>query len=57
MHVRGDLMAPLEAGRQMAAGIRGARFVALPGHNHLFLEHEPAADRFHEEVALFLRHT
>jgi len=55
MHVRDDLMVPLEAGRQLAAGIPGARFIALPGRNHLFLEHEPASDRFFEEISLFLR--
>jgi class 3 adenylate cyclase/pimeloyl-ACP methyl ester carboxylesterase len=55
MHVRDDLMVPLEAGRQLAAGIPGARFIALPGRNHLFLEHEPASDRFFEEIGLFLR--
>ncbi len=55
MHARGDLMVPFEAGRQLAAGIPGARFVALPGRNHLFLEHEPASDRFFEEISLFLR--
>ena len=55
MHVRDDQMVPFEAGRQLAAGIPGARFVALPGRNHLFLEHEPASDRFFEEVGLFLR--
>jgi hypothetical protein len=38
----------------LAAGISGARFVVLPGRNHLFLEHEPASDRFFEEVSLFL---
>jgi len=54
MHVRGDLMVPLEAGRQMAAGIPGARFVVLPGQNHLFLKNEPAASRFFEEIKLFL---
>jgi pimeloyl-ACP methyl ester carboxylesterase len=54
MHVRGDLMTPIEAGRQMAAGIPGARFVALQGRNHLFLEHEAASDRFFEETRLFL---
>jgi pimeloyl-ACP methyl ester carboxylesterase len=54
MHVRDDLMAPIEAGRQMAAGIPGARFIALPGRNHLFLKHEPAAARFFEEINLFL---
>jgi pimeloyl-ACP methyl ester carboxylesterase len=55
MHVRDDQMVPLEAGRQLAAGIPGARFIALPGRNHLFLEHEPASARFFEEISLFLR--
>ena len=54
MHVRDDLVTPLEAGRQLAAGIPGARFVAFPGRNHLFLEHEPASKRFFEEISLFL---
>jgi DNA-binding SARP family transcriptional activator/pimeloyl-ACP methyl ester carboxylesterase len=54
MHVRADRMQPIEAGREIAAGIPGARFVSLPGQNHMFLQHEPAADRFFEEVALFL---
>ena len=53
MHVRDDLMVPIEAGRQLAAGIPGARFIALPGRNHLFLKHEPAATRFFEEINLF----
>src|ERR1700724_349959 len=35
MHVRGDLMVPIDAGRQMAAGIPAARFIAFPGRNHL----------------------
>jgi pimeloyl-ACP methyl ester carboxylesterase len=54
MRVRDDQMVPLEAGRQLAAGISGARFKVLPGRNHLFLEHEPAAQRFLEEVNIFL---
>jgi class 3 adenylate cyclase/pimeloyl-ACP methyl ester carboxylesterase len=54
MHVRDDLICPVEAGRQMAAGISGARFIALPGRNHLFLKHEPATARFFEEINLFL---
>jgi pimeloyl-ACP methyl ester carboxylesterase/class 3 adenylate cyclase len=54
MHVRGDLMVPFEAGRQLAAGIPGARFIALQGQNHLFLEHEPASHRFFDELKLFL---
>jgi class 3 adenylate cyclase/pimeloyl-ACP methyl ester carboxylesterase len=55
MHVRDDQIVPIETGRQLAAGIPGARFIALPGRNHLFLEHEPASDRFFEEIGLFLR--
>ena len=55
MHVRDDQIVPIEAGRQLAGGIPGARFTALPGRNHLFLEHEPASDRFFEEISLFLR--
>ena len=55
MHVRDDQIVPFEAGRQFAAGIPRARFIALPGRNHLFLEHEPASDRFFEELSLFLR--
>jgi pimeloyl-ACP methyl ester carboxylesterase len=55
MHLRDDQMVPFDAGRQLAAGIPGARFIALPGRNHLFLEHEAASVRFFEEIGLFLR--
>ena len=54
MHVRGDARVPFESGRQMAAGIPGARFIPLQGQNHIFFEHEPAAERFFEEIRLFL---
>jgi pimeloyl-ACP methyl ester carboxylesterase len=56
IHTREEAAVPIEAGRQLAAGIPGARFVALPGQNHLFLEHEPAAHRFFEEIKHFLGH-
>ena len=56
MHARGDLIAPIEAGREVAAGIAGARFLALPGDNHLFVGPEPARERFFEEIRLFLGH-
>ncbi len=54
MHRRGDVRVPIEEGRRMATGIPGARFVALEGRNHIPLEHEPAAQRFFEEIRLFL---
>jgi class 3 adenylate cyclase/pimeloyl-ACP methyl ester carboxylesterase len=54
MHTRDEARVPFEAGRRMAAGIPGARFVALPGRNHLFLETEPAFGQFLEQVRAFL---
>ncbi len=54
MHVRGDLVAPLVGGRELAAGIPGARFVAFEGRNHILQEGEPAFDRFFEEISIFL---
>jgi class 3 adenylate cyclase/pimeloyl-ACP methyl ester carboxylesterase len=55
MHVRGDAVNRIEGGRALAAGIPGARFVAFQGQNHLFLENEPASQRFFEEIELFLK--
>ena len=37
---------PFEEGRRLAAGIPGARFVALEGRNHVILEGDPAWDKF-----------
>jgi class 3 adenylate cyclase/pimeloyl-ACP methyl ester carboxylesterase len=54
MHAREDQVSPFEGGRELAAGIPGARFVALQGRNHIPLEHDPAAARFLEEINLFL---
>jgi class 3 adenylate cyclase/pimeloyl-ACP methyl ester carboxylesterase len=54
MHARDDARVPFDAGRQMAAGIPGARFVPLPSRNHLILEDEPAFGRFLQEMRLFL---
>jgi len=42
-------------GREVAAGIPGARFVPLPGKNHMPLEQDPAAPRILEEINLFLK--
>lgn len=54
MHARGDARVPFEAGRQLAAGIPGARFVPLESRNHLILEGEPASPRFLVELRAFL---
>ena len=53
LHTRDEARVPFEAGRRMAAGIPGARFVALPGRNHLFLETEPAFGQFLEHTGRF----
>jgi pimeloyl-ACP methyl ester carboxylesterase len=55
MHVRGDQVQPFEAGRELAAGIPGARFVALQGENHTPLQQDPATVRILEEIKLFLK--
>jgi pimeloyl-ACP methyl ester carboxylesterase/DNA-binding winged helix-turn-helix (wHTH) protein len=55
MHCRGDAIVPFEEGRRLAAGIPGARFVALEGQNHLVLESEPAWGRFLDEITTFLK--
>jgi class 3 adenylate cyclase/pimeloyl-ACP methyl ester carboxylesterase len=56
MHSRQDGRVPFEAGRRMAAGIPGARFVPLESRNHLVLESEPAFARLLEEVRSFVEH-
>ena len=54
LHTRDEARVPFEAGRRMAAGIPGARFVTLQGRNHLFLETEPAFGQFLEHTRTFL---
>ena len=54
LHARDDAQVPFEAGRRMAAGIPRAKFVALQGRNHLFLETEPAFSQFLEHTRTFL---
>jgi DNA-binding winged helix-turn-helix (wHTH) protein/pimeloyl-ACP methyl ester carboxylesterase len=55
LHCRDDAAAPFEEGRRMAAGIPGARFVALEGRNHVILNTDPAWRRFIEEITGFLQ--
>jgi class 3 adenylate cyclase/pimeloyl-ACP methyl ester carboxylesterase len=54
MHCRQDARVPFEAGRRLAAGIPGARFVPLESRNHIMLEGEPALTRFLEELRSFI---
>jgi pimeloyl-ACP methyl ester carboxylesterase len=55
MHARHDARVPFESGRRLAAGIPGARLVALESENHVLLESEPAFARFLEEMRAFLQ--
>jgi pimeloyl-ACP methyl ester carboxylesterase len=54
LHCRGDLVWPLEQGRQLSASIPGSRFVPLDSRNHLLFEDEPAWPVFVEELERFL---
>ena len=56
LHCKGDRVAPLEEGRDMAKLIPGASFIELPGNNHalLALAGTQAFDQFLEEATNFL---
>ncbi len=54
MHASGDALVPFECGRTLAIGIPGARFVSLDSRNHILMSHEPAFQRFLEEVRRFV---
>ena len=54
LHCRDDAAVPFDEGRRLAAGIKGARFVALEGRNHLILESDPGWNRLVEEIKNFL---
>jgi len=41
-------------GREIAAGIPNARFVALPGKNHIMLEQDPGVAQFLNELKSFV---
>jgi DNA-binding winged helix-turn-helix (wHTH) protein/pimeloyl-ACP methyl ester carboxylesterase len=55
LHCRNDAVQPFDEGRKLAAGIPGARFVALEGQNHLVLETDPAWSRLLDEIGNFLK--
>lgn len=54
LHPVGDAVIAVKLGRELAAGIPGARFTSLPGENHLFLQGEETEARFFEEFRSFL---
>jgi pimeloyl-ACP methyl ester carboxylesterase len=53
-HSQDDRAVAFDEGRLLAASIRGAKFVPLPGQNHLLLEHEPAWQIVQRELGAFL---
>jgi len=55
LHAEHDAVVPFEEGRHLAARIPGARFVPLPGENHILLADEPAWERFLLETQSFLQ--
>ncbi len=54
VHCRGDAVVPFESGRELAAGIPGARFLPLDSRNHAILPHEPAAEALGKALEEFL---
>ena len=54
LHCKDDAVQPFSEGMFIAAGIHGARFVALEGRNHLILETDPGWPNFRDEVGRFL---
>ena len=54
LHSRGDQAQEFQRGRELAAGIRGARLVGLESNNHIVLADEPAWPVFMREMTAFL---
>jgi DNA-binding SARP family transcriptional activator/pimeloyl-ACP methyl ester carboxylesterase len=54
LHARHDMRVPYNAGRELAGGIAGARFVTLHSSNHLLPEDDPAWEVLVKEMNSFL---
>lgn len=54
LHANRDQVIPFTAGRELAKGLRAARFVELDSENHVLLAHEPAWRHFLQELRNFL---
>jgi pimeloyl-ACP methyl ester carboxylesterase len=57
LHSRNEAVVPFAAGREMAAGVPGARFVTLDSANHVVLTQEPAWQDLLSEIRSFLLDT
>lgn len=55
LHARGDREISVDAGRDIATDIPGARFVTLESQNHIMLESEPAFSQLVQTVQSFLK--
>jgi pimeloyl-ACP methyl ester carboxylesterase len=54
VHRSEDALVSVEGGRELAAGIPGARLVEIPGADHLFFLDDDASDRMLAEMEEFL---
>jgi class 3 adenylate cyclase/pimeloyl-ACP methyl ester carboxylesterase len=54
VHTRGDLAVPLESGRELAAGIPGARLMILESVNHGLPANDPESDRAMGAILSFM---
>jgi pimeloyl-ACP methyl ester carboxylesterase len=54
IHGRNDLVIPFSDGKELAAGIPGARFVPLETKSHIPLADDPAWSRMESEIQDFL---
>jgi DNA-binding winged helix-turn-helix (wHTH) protein/pimeloyl-ACP methyl ester carboxylesterase len=53
-HARGDNVHPIDQGRALAAGIRGAELMVYESVNHIPLPQDPATRRVHETLRRFV---
>ncbi len=54
LHCEGDSRVPIAEGRRIAALIPDAKFITLPGNNHVVLEGTPEFEIFFREIDAFL---
>lgn len=54
LHRKGDKAVAFNVGRELAAGIPGAKFVPMEGESHILLEDDPARETFFDELRRFL---